>query len=117
MGRLPALRADRRLLPRAAAACAAVNDLTNGHLGQAASSNLLLVLAIPFALVLFARWSYAAWSGRDVRPSPRSRRASETGLIVLVVVFTARPQPAGQLARSLSPGGRSPRTSGVSEWQ
>src|SRR5690348_2914513 len=32
----------------------AVNDLGNGHVAQAASSNLLLVLAIPVALVLYA---------------------------------------------------------------
>ena len=29
-----------------------VNDLTDGHLGAAASSNLLLVVAIPFAVFL-----------------------------------------------------------------
>src|SRR5690242_21711656 len=44
-----------------------VNDLTNGHVGQAASSNLLLVLALPFAPVFFVRWTYGAWTGRAAR--------------------------------------------------
>ena len=47
-----------------------VNDLGNGHLGQAASSNLLFVLAIPFAVVFFARWSHGAWTGREMRAVP-----------------------------------------------
>src|SRR3954468_10862868 len=42
-----------------------VNDLTNGHVGQAASSNLLLVLALPFVVIVFVRWVSGAWSGRE----------------------------------------------------
>jgi hypothetical protein len=76
-----------------------VNDLTNGHLGQAASSNLLLVLAIPFAAVFFARWSYGAWTGRDVRAVPAMSTAVTAGLVVLVVVFTVvRNLPGSWLA-------------------
>jgi hypothetical protein len=66
----------------------AVNDLTDGHLGQAASSNLLLVLAVPVAVVLFARWSYAAWSGREVTVFPVLSARAWTLLTVLVVGFT-----------------------------
>ncbi len=76
-----------------------VNDLTNGHLGQAASSNLLLVLALPFAAALFVRWTYGAWTGRDVRAVPALPRPVTTGLLVLVVVFTvARNLPGSWLA-------------------
>jgi hypothetical protein len=76
-----------------------VNDLSNGHLGQAASSNLLLVLAIPFAVVFFLRWSYGAWTGREVRPVPAIPRSVTTALIVLVVAFTvARNLPGSWLA-------------------
>jgi hypothetical protein len=76
-----------------------VNDLTNGHLGQAASSNLLLVLAIPFAAVFFARWSYGAWTGRDVRAVPAMSTAVTAGLVVLVVAFTVvRNLPGSWLA-------------------
>ena len=76
-----------------------VNDLGNGHLGQAASSNLLFVLAIPFALVFFARWSYGAWTGRELRAVPALPRSVEVGLVVLVVAFTiARNLPGSWLA-------------------
>jgi uncharacterized protein DUF2752 len=76
-----------------------VNDLTDGHLGQAASSNLLLVLAIPFVVLAFARWGYAAWTGRDVAPIPAMPQAVKTGLIVLAVAFTvARNIPGSWLA-------------------
>src|SRR6478752_6602065 len=40
-----------------------VNDLTDGHVGAAASSNLLLVLLAPVAIVLLGRWAYASWRG------------------------------------------------------
>jgi hypothetical protein len=76
-----------------------VNDLTDGHLGQAASSNLLMVLAIPFALVAFARWSYGAWTGRDIRPIPALPQAVKVGLVALALVFTvARNLPGSWLA-------------------
>jgi hypothetical protein len=76
-----------------------VNDLTDGHLGQAASSNLLLVLAIPFALVVFGRWSYAAWTGREMRALPALPQAVKVGLVLLAVAFTvARNLPGSWLA-------------------
>jgi hypothetical protein len=76
-----------------------VNDLTNGHVGQAASSNLLLVLALPFAAVFFVRWTYGAWTGRDVRAIPALPRSVTTGLLLLVLVFTVlRNLPGSWLA-------------------
>jgi hypothetical protein len=76
-----------------------VNDLTNGHIGQAASSNLLLVLALPFAAVLFVRWTYGAWTGREVRAIPAMPRSVTTGSLVLVLVFTVlRNLPGSWLA-------------------
>jgi hypothetical protein len=76
-----------------------VNDLTDGHVAQAASSNLLLVLALPFAAVFFARWSYGAWTGRAVRAVPAMPRAVTTGLVLLAVAFTvARNLPGSWLA-------------------
>jgi hypothetical protein len=76
-----------------------VSDLSHGHLGQAASSNLLLVLAIPFALVAFGRWTYAAWTGRDVAAIPALPKAVTTGLILVALVFTvARNLPGSWLA-------------------
>jgi hypothetical protein len=65
-----------------------VNDLTNGQVGQAASSNLLLVLALPFAAVFFARWAYGAWTGREVRAIPALPRPVIVTLIAVALVFT-----------------------------
>jgi hypothetical protein len=76
-----------------------VSDLTNGHVGQAASSNLLLVLALPFAAVLFVRWTYGAWTGREVRAIPAMPRSVTTTLLLLVLVFTVlRNLPGSWLA-------------------
>jgi hypothetical protein len=76
-----------------------VNDLSHGHLGQAVSSNLLLVLAIPFALVVFGRWTYAAWTGRDVAAVPALPKAVTVGLILLALAFTVvRNLPGSWLA-------------------
>jgi hypothetical protein len=76
-----------------------VNDVTNGHLGQAASSNLLLVLFAPVAIVLLARWAYASWRGVEIQVVPPVPRWLTNSLIVLVVVFTvARNLPGSWLA-------------------
>lgn len=76
-----------------------VNDLTDGHVWQAASSNLLLVLGIPFALLVLGRWTYAAWTGRDIALVPAMPRAVKSGLILLVVAFSlARNLPGSWLA-------------------
>ena len=76
-----------------------VNDLTDGHLGAAASSNLLLVLAIPFAVVLLARWGVAAWQGRTVSLMPAMSTTTRYALLTLAVVFTlARNWPGSWLA-------------------
>ena len=40
----------------------AVNDLTNGDLGAAASSNLLLVVLLPVAVLWLLRWSRGRWT-------------------------------------------------------
>lgn len=77
----------------------AVNDLTDGHLGQAASSNLLFVLAIPFIVLVLWRWTYAAWTGRDVAAVPTLPHAVKVGSVVVVVAFTlARNLPGSWLA-------------------
>jgi hypothetical protein len=76
-----------------------VNDLTDGHFWQAASSNLLMVLALPFAVLLLGRWTYGAWTGREVALVPELTRPLKTGLVLLVVVFTvARNLPGSWLA-------------------
>ena len=76
-----------------------VNDLTDGHVGAAASSNLLLVLAVPFVVFLLARWTWATWQGREVSLVPALPRSVRWGLLALVVVFwVARNLPGSWLA-------------------
>lgn len=47
----------------------AVHDLTDGDVAAAASSNLLLVLALPVVVLLWVRWTRRAWSGLEEAPS------------------------------------------------
>ena len=76
-----------------------VNDLTDGHVGQALSSNLLLALIVPFGVVALTRWAWSAWTGREIRVVPAPPRWLVAGLGVLVAVFTvARNLPGSWLA-------------------
>src|SRR6188472_1157443 len=52
----------------------AVNDLTDGQVGAAASSNLLLVTLLPLLVFLLGRWAYDRWTGRVRQPSVRLTR-------------------------------------------
>lgn len=65
----------------------AVNDLTHLRLGDAASSNLLLVLALPLLLLVLGVWVLDQWRGtvRGFHP----RRAAVVGAVVTgsVVAF------------------------------
>lgn len=77
----------------------AVNDLTDAHLGAAASSNLLFVLSIPLLVALFLRWSWARWDGRQVEVLPTMSPGVRYGLIAVAVAFTlARNWPGSWLA-------------------
>ncbi|HET9829654.1 MAG TPA: DUF2752 domain-containing protein [Nocardioidaceae bacterium] len=60
----------------------AVNDLTHGDLGGAASSNLLLLVSAPFVVAWWSRWTRDRWRG--VRRSVDSRRQ-----VRLAVLFVA----------------------------
>jgi hypothetical protein len=76
-----------------------VNDLTDGHVGAAASSNLLLVVAIPFAVLVLARWTWLRWHGSSAAVVPAAPRAVKIALAVVVVVFwVARNLPGSWLA-------------------
>jgi len=65
----------------------AVNDLTDGHVGAALSSNLLVVSLIPAAVLAWAVWTYARWRGRPLR-ARAGTKAAAWGLAVVVVAFT-----------------------------
>ena len=45
----------------------AVNDLTHGEVASAASSNLLLVVLMPLAVLVLAVWTLDRWRGRSRR--------------------------------------------------
>ncbi|HEY0890185.1 MAG TPA: DUF2752 domain-containing protein [Nocardioides sp.] len=75
----------------------AVNDLTHGDVGAAASSNLLLVAGAPFAVALLVLWTVARWRDRPMpRPPERTRRVSVWLLAGAALGFTVlRNTPAG----------------------
>lgn len=74
----------------------AVNDLTRGDVGAAASSNLLFVSSIPLLTLFWARSVSQRWRGVRT-PLPRAPLAVAAGIgVVLVVAFwVLRNLPAG----------------------
>ena len=74
----------------------AVNDLTHLQVVDAASSNLALVVALPFVTYMFARWAVGRWRGRSWDPSSLSMGVSAAVVSVLLIAFTVlRNLPAG----------------------
>lgn len=66
----------------------AVNDLTDGHVGAALSSNILVTLLIPVGAALLALWAFDRWRGQD-RHVPWSRlRPVVVALLTVMFVFT-----------------------------
>jgi hypothetical protein len=82
----------------------AVNDLTDLDLAGAASSNLLLVVAIPFVVALWALWVRHQWRGTGGRLLPirvpgAPLRWGQVALAVLALWTVMRNLPlAGWLA-------------------
>ena len=75
----------------------AVNDLTDGRVGAALSSNVLVAVGVPIATVWLAVWLVARWRGTTVPAlPPRARTALAWAGALLALVFTiARNTPAG----------------------
>lgn len=80
----------------------AVHELTDGDVASAASSNLLLVLALPVVVLLWARWTQRAWTGTEAAPthavalSPRRAQVLVALFGVVAVAFgVLRNLPAG----------------------
>lgn len=65
----------------------AVNDLTDGHVGAALSSNVVVTLGIPVAVVALLLWTARRWTGREARLDWRRARGWTYALVALVVVF------------------------------
>ncbi|HJQ04027.1 MAG TPA: DUF2752 domain-containing protein [Nocardioides sp.] len=66
----------------------AVNDLTDLHLGAAASSNLLFIASLPLLAFFFVRWVHGCWTGEHWQPSQRAVNLGGVAIGVLMVVFT-----------------------------
>jgi hypothetical protein len=76
----------------------AVNDLTNGDLAAAASSNLILVIALPVLVFALGRWLVDRWMGtkRDL-PSERAVWFATTWVMTVLIAFTIlRNLPVGE---------------------
>ncbi|MCW2764116.1 MAG: hypothetical protein JWO11_75 [Nocardioides sp.] len=74
----------------------AVNDLTNGHPLDAASSNLAFVVALPFVLLGLGVWVVARWRGTTYRIPQRTVNVVSVAALAALVVFTVlRNLPAG----------------------
>lgn len=74
----------------------AINDLTNGDLVAAASSNLVLVAVVPLLALWWLTWTGRAFSGRP-RPGPsrHPRVWMAFGAVVMVVFVILRNLPSG----------------------
>jgi hypothetical protein len=66
----------------------AVNDLTNGDVGAALSSNLLVTLLIPVAIVLLCLWVVDSWRGRMRWTDLRTVRPSAYVFLAVLAAFT-----------------------------
>jgi hypothetical protein len=77
----------------------AVHDLTRLDVGAAASSNVLLVLAIPVVVLLWVRRVVVVWRGGEAaRPLTPSPALWALGLGVVVVFTVVRNLPGSWLA-------------------
>ena len=74
----------------------AVNDLTKGQVGAAASSNLLFIAVLPLLVFLLGRWAVDRWVGREREPNARLITIGTVSFCVLAAVFAVlRNLPAG----------------------
>ena len=77
----------------------AVNDLTHGDVGAAASSNLLLVAMLPSLVFLLGRWAVERWRGHEREPNARLITIGTVTLCVVALAFAvARNLPGSWLA-------------------
>jgi hypothetical protein len=74
----------------------AVNDLTNGHVGAALSSNVLVGLVVPIGVFLLARWALDRWRGTPRQLDLRLAAPAGYAFLAIALVFSVlRNTPAG----------------------
>ena len=65
----------------------AVNDLTHGDVGAALSSNILVTLLIPVAVVLLSLWAVDRWRGRTRSVPWKRLRPIVVSLVTVMFLF------------------------------
>ena len=85
-----------------------VNDLTNLRFADAASSNLLLAIAMPFAVFFLARWAVDAWRGVRRTPKAPSHPADRGGRRPRADVHGAEEPRTVRVAGGLTTGRQPP---------
>ncbi|QIG42621.1 DUF2752 domain-containing protein [Nocardioides anomalus] len=66
----------------------AVNDLTNGDVGAALSSNVVVTSLIPVAVGLLALWAFTSWRGTRLSLPWARVRPLVWALVTVLVIFT-----------------------------
>jgi Protein of unknown function (DUF2752) len=66
----------------------AVNDLTNGDVGAALSSNVVLVVLMPLAVGGLAIWAIDRWRGTSRQVPWSTLKPAVVTLLVVLAVFT-----------------------------
>ena len=65
-------------------------DLLHGDIAGMLDDNILLVVAVPLAIVAFAVWAFRSWTGRrpQVSPAQQAQRSRMMlGALIVVLVF------------------------------
>jgi hypothetical protein len=66
----------------------AVNDLTHGDVGAALSSNVLVTVMIPVAIMLLGIWAMDRWQGHSRYLGWQRLRPAVIAFVAVAVVFT-----------------------------
>jgi hypothetical protein len=66
----------------------AVNDLTNGDVGAALSSNVVVTSLIPVAVVLLGLWAWHSWRGTSLSLPWSRTKPVLWAFVTVLVVFT-----------------------------
>ncbi len=64
-------------------------SLTHGDIAGAANHNILLLLAVPIAIVLWVRWALRSWRGVSPAVSLRTARLRNRAMIIALVAILA----------------------------
>ena len=67
----------------------ALYSLIHGDIAGAADHNIVMLLAVPFAIVLWVRWVMRAWRGVSPAVSVRTFRLRNRAMIIVLVAVLA----------------------------